>query len=52
MKQQDFQSFMSYLEPDANWAQLQCSKKGKKKNCCDKISRKGKYCKGCPQLKK
>lgn len=51
MKKQQITSLISVLEPQVNLISDYCLKKDKKKNCCDKISRKGRYCKKCPVLK-
>ena len=51
MKKQQVASLISLLEPQVNLVTDTCAKKEKKESCCDKISRKGSYCKKCPVLK-
>lgn len=52
MKKQPVASFISLLERQVNLVtDNNCSKKEKKSSCCDKISRKGRYCKKCPAIK-
>ena len=52
MKKQQNTTLISFLEPNAERAQVHCLKKETKKNCCDKINRKGKFCRKCPLINK